>query len=135
MGMMYRRSAAVRISTYVVGVTFLCLTCCSGAPALGNRRGSRSADEAARPAASDDEKTAFTLSGWEPSAGFLAASALADTTDTEFPEVEEEGRKHLVRDIGVFLIVSAFVAYFVIKVFLEGDTDQPPPDDGGKVIP
>lgn len=133
--MMCRNSAAVRIWTYIVGVTFLCLTCSSGPPALGDRRGSRSANEAARPAASDDQKTPFTLSGWEPSAGFLAASALADTTETDFPEDEEEGKKHLVRDVGVFLIVSVFVAYFVIKVFLEGDTDQPPPDDGGKVIP
>jgi hypothetical protein len=60
--------------------------------------------------------------------------AQPDTTEYEFPE--EEG-KHLIRDLTVFVIVSAFVAYFVIKVFLEGDTEEeaPPPDDGKQPPP
>jgi hypothetical protein len=60
--------------------------------------------------------------------------AQPDTTEFEFPEDEE---KHLARDITVFLIVSAFVAFFVIKVFLEGDTEEEPspPDDGKQPPP
>lgn len=49
-------------------------------------------------------------------------------------EEEEEG-KHLYRDIGIFLIVSAFVGYFLVKVFLEGETEEQTTDDGGKDIP
>jgi len=61
-------------------------------------------------------------------------SAQPDTTsEFEFPE---EDNKHLVRDITVFVIVSAFVAFFLIKVFLEDDPPEQPDDDGGgKVIP
>jgi hypothetical protein len=60
--------------------------------------------------------------------------AQPDTTGFDFPEEEE---KHLVRDIAVFVIVSAFVAYFLIKVFLEGDTDENGTEDegGGKPPP
>ena len=58
--------------------------------------------------------------------------AQPDSTEFEFPE---EGKKHLVRDITVFVIVSAFVAYFLIKVFLEGDKDEGGSDDGGNGKP
>ena len=67
--------------------------------------------------------------------GALAYASEPDSTEEglEFPE--DEG-SHLARDITVFVIVSAFVGYFIIKVFLEGDTDEEtdtePP---GKVIP
>lgn len=66
----------------------------------------------------------------------LHASAQPDTVPPAggYFEEEEEG-KNLYRDIGVFLIVSAFVGYFIIKVFLEGETEEPPPDDGGKEVP
>ncbi|MCH7549755.1 MAG: hypothetical protein IH969_09520 [Candidatus Krumholzibacteriota bacterium] len=67
--------------------------------------------------------------------GAMAYSAEPDSTGDEFdfPD-DEEG--HLARDITVFVIVSAFVAFFVIKVFLEGDTDDTGSDDGGgKDIP
>ena len=65
----------------------------------------------------------------------MAYSAEADSTGDEF-EFPEDEESHLARDITVFVIVSAFVAFFVIKVFLEGDTDQTEtPDGGGKEIP
>ena len=61
------------------------------------------------------------------------ATSQPDTTEFEFPEDE---RKHLTRDITVFVIASAFVAYFIIKVFLEGDTDdETEPTKPGKPIP
>lgn len=57
-----------------------------------------------------------------------------DTTEFDFPEEED---KHLIRDITVFVIVSAFIAYFLIKVFLEEDVEQEktPPDDGKEPPP
>jgi hypothetical protein len=53
--------------------------------------------------------------------GALNASAEPDTTEFEFPDDE----KHLARDITVWIIASAFVAFFIIKVFLEEDKDEP----------
>lgn len=53
--------------------------------------------------------------------GALNASAEPDTTEFEFPDDE----KHLARDITVWVIASAFVAFFIIKVFLEKDKDEP----------
>jgi len=67
--------------------------------------------------------------------GALAYAAEPDSTEEglEFPEEKES---HLARDITVFVIVSAFVGYFIIKVFLEGDTDEETTDTPpGKQIP
>jgi hypothetical protein len=130
-----RINAVERVTAHVVFVSFLCLACCGGTPAIGDRRGARTSDEAARRVESDGEPEGFTLSGWVRATGLVAAGGVADTTETEFPEDDEEGREHLVRDIGIFLVVSAFVGYFIVKVFLEGDTEEPPPTGGGKVIP
>lgn len=47
----------------------------------------------------------------------------------------EKEEKHLARDIAVFVIVSAFVGYFIAKVFIEGEKEEPPPENGGKHIP
>lgn len=58
----------------------------------------------------------------------------ADTDSTEF-EFPEEKKSHLARDITVFVIASVFVAYFLIKVFLEGDKDEEEQDDGGSGKP
>lgn len=52
--------------------------------------------------------------------------AQADSTEFEFPA---EDRSHLARDITIFVIVSVFVAFFIIKVFIEDEPDEP--DDGG----
>jgi len=63
------------------------------------------------------------------------ALAQPDTTETGF-EFPEEDKDHLVCDVILFVVVAAFVAYFVIKVFLEGDTDDEGGDgDDGKTIP
>jgi hypothetical protein len=62
------------------------------------------------------------------------ALAQTDTTEGGF-EFPEEEKSHVWRDVAIFVIVSAFVAYFVIKVFLEGDTDEGSGDDGGKDVP
>ena len=74
-----------------------------------------------------------------PAATTLALGVLADaayeppdTTGFQFPVGEN---KHLVRDIAVFVIVAAFVGYFLIKVFLEGDTEEEAAPKGGKDVP
>lgn len=59
--------------------------------------------------------------------------AMADTTDYEFPEEEEQ--RNLVKEVALWVIVAGFVAFFIIKVFLEGDTDEGQSGNGGKVVP
>jgi hypothetical protein len=61
------------------------------------------------------------------------ALAFGDTTEYEFPEDEEA--KGLWKDVALWVIVAGFVAFFVIKVFLEGDKDEPKKEEGGKEIP
>jgi hypothetical protein len=56
--------------------------------------------------------------------------AAFDTTGYDFPEEEEE-KRNIVKEVAIWVGVAAFVAFFVIKVFLEGDTDETPTDDGG----
>jgi hypothetical protein len=61
------------------------------------------------------------------------AYAFSDTTDYEFPEEEEE--KGVWKDVALWVVVAGFVAFFVIKVFLEEEKDEPPKEEGGKEIP
>jgi hypothetical protein len=115
-------------------IAWLGLVCASDRPADPPLRGERTADDAARPSRTDRSSADRKLSSWEPSAGFLSA-AFSDTTETDFPEDKEEENKHLYRDIGVFLFVSAFVGYFIVKVFIQKDKESPPSDNGGKPVP
>ncbi len=69
-----------------------------------------------------------------PVAGFVAAPP--DTTDEDdFFLPEETDRRKLMRDITVFLIASAFVAVFIIKVFIEKDEEPEPVRPPGKSVP
>ena len=129
------KSVPVRALIWVVCLAWVSLTCATGRSATKDYRGSRTSDQAARISRTTNGEKGFTLSGWEPSAGFVSAGALQDTTELDFPEEEEKDRKQLIKDIGVFVVVAAFVGYFIIKVFLEGDTDETPADDDGKIIP
>ncbi len=63
------------------------------------------------------------------------ASEPPDSSEDEFFLPKETDNKKLIRDITVFVIVSAFVAFFIIKVFIEKDEDPPPPDNNGKPLP
>ncbi len=65
--------------------------------------------------------------------GLGMSSAGADTTDYEFPE--DEAKKHVWRDVALWLVVAGFVAYFVIKVFLQEEPEDPPADKPGKDPP
>jgi hypothetical protein len=75
----------------------------------------------------------YTLRDAIPMAGFVAAPP--DTGDDDFFLPPETDKKKLVRDVTVFLIVSVFVAYFIIKVFIEKDKETPPPAPNGKPVP
>ena len=97
--------------------------------------GARTPSEAAGIKLNGKTDGLFKFVNWRPAPSFFASSAYADTTDLEFPEDEETNQKNLVRDVGIFIVLSAFVGFFLIKVFLEGDTQQRPDDDNGKEIP
>ena len=58
-----------------------------------------------------------------------------DTTDDDFVLPEEKEKKKLAKEIAVWLIAAAFVAFFIVKVFIEKD-DEPSKDGGnGKDVP
>jgi hypothetical protein len=103
-------------------------------------RGTATSDAAALPSPGVTSSGSTTLPLQDGAADLLRFGALGfaaepDSTEDEF-EFPDEEKSHLARDITVFVIASVFVAFFIVKVFLEGDTDTP--DDsggGGKQIP
>jgi hypothetical protein len=126
---------ATRVFVSGLAAVFACATCGVRPVSVGAAlRGAPTSAAAARPAIADRDSLPRTLASWRPESGFGATAASGDTTEVDFPE-ELEKREHLYRDIGIFLLVSAFVGYFIVKVFLEGDTDEPPPKKNGKDIP
>lgn len=62
-----------------------------------------------------------------------AFTSQPDSTETVLFEEEEE--RNLVKEITVWIIGAAFVGYFIVKVFLEGDTADEEEEKPGKVIP
>lgn len=58
-----------------------------------------------------------------------------DTTDDDFILPEEKSKKQLAKEIAVWVIVAAFVAFFIVKVFIEEDNEPAEEDDNGKQIP
>ena len=123
---------------------FVCVLCCSllwlvypkdSNAGAGMGMGSETSDRAGAPSLQELQDQEFSLRGWKPTLAFFHSSAAADTTELEFPEEEEEKREHLIRDIGIFMVVSAFLAFFLVKVFLEGEEEERPDDGGGKEIP
>jgi hypothetical protein len=94
--------------------------------------GKRTADEAAS-FRDDAPGVTDVVPSLKYAAPLSNSFAQTDTTEFEFPEKEET---HLARDITIFVIASAFIAYFIIKVFLEGDKEEgETTDDGGKDYP
>jgi len=98
----------------------------------------RAATSAASSARTDDaarrtlpvSTATYFLRDAVPASGFAAAPE--DTTDEEFLP-EEEDTKKLIWDIAAWVIGAALVAFFIIKVFIEEDQDEP--DDGGGTKP
>ena len=113
------------LKTYLV--YFLAITIVSLAlpsPAVGRGGfppGKVSSDEAAAPDLPMDDVSPFGAIGH--------AFAFGDTTDYEFPEEEEA--KGVWRDVALWLVVAGVVAFFIVKVFLEGDEDEPEEEGGG----
>jgi hypothetical protein len=87
--------------------------------------------EASDPGATDHSATlqGNDLQGW--SYGY----ALSDTIGYEFPDEEEKGTFQLIKEVALWLVVAGFVAFFIIKVFLQGDTDEQDSRPPGKVVP
>lgn len=114
---------AARIS--LVLLLTACIVAC-GLPRPAARAGSlpRGAGTSSDAAAMEDSGGSPRVPAEGPvlALGALSAYAEPDTTEFDFPEDESDT---LVRDITVWVIASAFVAYFIIKVFLEEDKDEP----------
>jgi hypothetical protein len=135
MGCFRRKNVLTRSLALVLCAAWMGLVCAADRPRGNAYRGEPTADQAARLDRGAGAAETPTLASWKPSGEFLSGYARSDTTEVEFPEDEEKSRNELIKDIGVFVVVSAFIGYFIVKVFLEGDTEQLPPDDGGKIIP
>ena len=88
----------------------------------------RTADEAAAYSSSASKAGDLRATGW------MGAFADPDTTEYEFPEDEEE-KDSIVREVIVWTVVAGFVAFFIIKVFLEGDKTEEEETPPGKEPP
>jgi hypothetical protein len=64
----------------------------------------------------------------------IMASDPPDTTGDGFVLPEEKSKKKLAKEIAVFVIVAAFVAYFIVKVFIEKDNQSADTGSNGKPI-
>jgi hypothetical protein len=122
-----RFSRAATITVVIIAI--LNITTTPPLLAEGLPPGKATAEEAAAPNLTADRQT-DDLHGW--SYGY----AFTDTTGYDFPEEDEKSTMQLVREVTLWLVVAGFIAFFIIKVFLEGDKDEEPTDgSGGKVIP
>lgn len=117
-----------------LGLAALLVISASSWPAAAETRLLNGAATAAAAAAPETLLAARTA-GAAGSSRFFSSSQPDSTAPVGGYFEEEEENKNLYRDIGVFLIVSAFVGYFIIKVFLQGETEEPPSDGGGKEVP
>jgi hypothetical protein len=109
---------------------------CVTVVAIGIPRPSLAAPAAASatPLASAVRASSHLLRDTIPIASFVAPPP-DSTEDDDFFLPPETDKKKLIREVTVFLIVSAFVAYFFIKVFLEKDPPAPTKPTNGKSIP
>ena len=97
------------------------------ARAQTNIRVQASPEPVARPA--DDHFLRDSI----PASSFVADPP--DSTDEDFVLPEEKSMKQLAKEIAIWTIAAAFVAFFIIKVFIQEDDEPADDDDGGKDIP
>lgn len=125
-GIAFRRIVAGTVTVCLLGLTFPSSGIRS-ACAQAHTRVQAAAEPEARPA--DDHFLRDSI----PATSFAAAQP--DTTDDDFVLPEEKDKKQLAKEIAVWVIAAAFVAFFIVKVFIEED-DEPAADDGnGKDVP
>jgi len=64
----------------------------------------------------------------------LAASEPPDSTDDGFVLPEEKSKKQITKEIVMWTVIAAFVAFFIVKVFIEKDKDSGDSGSNGKPI-
>jgi hypothetical protein len=64
----------------------------------------------------------------------LAAYDPPDSTDDGFVLPEEKSKKQLTKEIVMWTVIAAFVAFFIVKVFIEKDDDSTDSGSNGKPI-
>jgi len=116
----------------IVGTVTLCLLG-TGFPRPGVRAACAQANKRAVSAAAPEAKPAddHFLRDSIPATSFAAAPP--DTAGDDFVLPEEKEKKQIAKEIAVWVIAAAFVAFFIIKVFIEKDDE--PADDGGNGKP
>jgi hypothetical protein len=65
----------------------------------------------------------------------MMASDPPDTTDDGFTLPEEKSKKQLVKEIALWTLVAAFIAFFIVKVFIDKDEESGDSGSNGKPIP
>jgi hypothetical protein len=64
----------------------------------------------------------------------VTASDPPDTTEDGFTLPDEKSKKKLTKEIVMWVVVAAFVAYFIVKVFIEKDDASSDSGNNGKPI-
>jgi hypothetical protein len=64
----------------------------------------------------------------------LVASEPPDSTDDGFVLPEEKSKKQITKEIVMWTVIAAFVAFFIVKVFIEKDDDSGDSGSNGKPI-
>jgi hypothetical protein len=64
----------------------------------------------------------------------LTASSPPDTSDTGFTLPEEKSKKQLTKEIVMWVLIASFVAFFIVKVFIEKDNSSTSSGNNGKPI-
>jgi hypothetical protein len=118
----------------VAGFLTPCLLCLgfprTGVPAAHaqtNMRVQQAAEPEARPA--DDHFLRDSIPAT------MAALDPPDTTDDDFLLPEEKSKKKIVKEILIWTIAAAFVAFFIVKVFIDHDDDPAKDGGNGKDVP
>jgi hypothetical protein len=123
----------------VAGMVTVCLLCTgfarTGAGVARAQTHTRvpSSAAASEPAPAPLERSDHFLRDAIPAATFAAAQP--DTTADDFVLPEEKSKGQIAKEIAVWVLAAAFVAFFIVKVFIENDDEPVSSDDGGKDVP
>lgn len=105
-------------------------------PAAGAGLVSRGASDSDRAAALPSRQRVAPATDGSLRDGWKHAFAYSDTTGYEFPDDEiERSTWDVIKEVTLWVVVAGFVAFFIIKVFLEGDDPEQEDPGNGKPIP